>query len=288
MQAPVLADLNVTLAMVDHIGISNDSNSSSGKPIDRHEQIIAFINIQKEKVTAGQEPADKTDEAADDEATDDEVAYQTDEAADLTEDSIKEIFDRVIKYYIEEDREDAGVTPMLFIAAFLKWYGFEGRDAIAKGFKTLTNIDRGLIKQDKKVPYGNLESQAKYCRKVNEKLTRLNLSLTGLRSRVNYVALSARSLKSHVSTMKRYLEVEIKRDQYNTTGQCSREKIKDLVDKLGNSVFVLRDRDKFDMIERAMQQYQTDIKSLKAHLAINIGLVSCFPNIQVSWGTKAR
>ena len=169
MQAPVLADLNVTLAMVDHIGVSNDSNSPSREPVDRHEQIIAFINIQKAKVTPGQEPVDRTDEAADDEAaddevTDDEAADQTEKTVDLTEDSIEEIFDRVVKYYIEEDREDAGVTPMLFIAAFLKWYGFEGRDAIAKGFKTLTNIDRGLIKQDKKVPYGNLEGQAKYTR----------------------------------------------------------------------------------------------------------------------------
>ena len=276
MQAPVLADLNVTLAMVDHIGVSNDSKSPSGEPIDRHEQIIAFINIQKAKVTPGQEPADKTDEGADDEATDEKAADQTEETVDLTEDSIEEIFHRVIKYYIEEDREDAGVTPMLFIAAFLKWYGFEGRNAIAKGFKTLTNIDRGLIKQDEKVPFGNLERQAKYCRQVNRKLTRLNLSLTGLRSRVNYVALSARSLKSHVSTMKSYLKAEMMRDKHN---KDSKDKIKDLVGKLENSVFVLRDRDKFDMIERAMQQYQTDIKSLKAHLAINIGLVSCFPDI---------
>ena len=197
-----------------------------------------------------------------------------------------EIFVQVIKYYIEEDRQDGGITPMLFIAAFLKWYGFEGRDAIAKGFKTLTNIDKGLIKQDEKVPYANLGEQAEYCRNVNMALASLNLSLTGLRSRVNYVAESARSLKSHVSTMKRYVEVEIERDQYNTTGQYSRGHIKDLVDKVEDSVFVMRDADKFDMIERAMQQYQTDIKSLKAHLAINIGLVSCFLDIQVAWGTK--
>ena len=138
MQAPVLADLNVTLAMVDHIGISNYSNSSSTESIDRQEQIVAFINIQKGKVTTRREAAGKTEEEADD------------EAEDLTEVSIVEIFDQVMKYYIEEDSEDPGVTPMLFIAAFLKWYGFEGRDAIAKGFKTLTSIDRSLIEQVKR------------------------------------------------------------------------------------------------------------------------------------------
>ena len=262
MQAPVLADLNVTLAMVDHIGVSNNSNGSRIGSIDRHEQIVAFINIQKKKVAAGQESANKTDKMV-----------------DRTEESIKEIYDGVFKYYIEEDRKDAGVTPMLFIAAFLKWYGFEGRDAIAKGFRTLTNIDKTLYEQDVKVTYGNLGKQAKDCHEVNRALTSLNQSLIGLRSRVNYVAESARSLKSHVSTMKEYIVLEIQRDQHNTTGQCCKDNIDCIADKLENSVYVKRDGDKFDMIERAMQQYQTDIKSLKAHLAINIGLVGCFSDI---------
>ena len=123
---------------------------------------------------------------------------------------------------------------------------------------------------------------------MNRELTRLNLSLTGLRSRVNYVAESARSLKSHVSTMKEYLNVQIRKDHYNTTGQCSKDHDEHFVDKLVNSVFELRDTDKFDMIERAMQQYQTDIKSLKAHLAINIGLVSSFLIFKCPLGPKAR
>ena len=220
MQAPVLADLNVTLAMVDHIRVSKNSNGSTIDSIDRHEQIVAFINIQKKKVAAGQEPADKTDEMV-----------------DQTEDSIEEIFYGVIQYYIEEDRKDAGLTPMLFIAAFLKWYGFEGRDAIAKGFRTLTNIDKTLYEQDKKVTYGNLGKQTKVCHNVNRALTSLNQSLIGLRSRVNYVAESARSLKSHVSTMKEYIVLEIQRDQ------CLKDNIDCIVDKLENSVFVKRDGD---------------------------------------------
>ena len=275
MQAPVLADLNVTLAMVDHLGISNDSDSSSRESIDRHVAMVDHVGISNDSNSSSRESIDRYEKI---------VAFiyilAGQEPADKkTEDSIEEIFERVIPYYIEESREKPGVTPMLFIAALLKWYGFEVRDAIAKGFGTLTDIDSILIEQDKELPHGNLRKQAEDCRRVNKQLTLLNQSLTGLRSRVNYVAESARSLKSHVSTMKKYVKVEIKEAQYNTIGQCSRGNIKRIVNKLENSKFMMRDTDKFDMIERAMQQYQTDIKSLKAHLAINIGLVSYFRDI---------
>lgn len=45
--------------------------------------------------------------------------------------------------------------------------------------------------------------------------------------------------------------------------------------ELGTTKFHRRDNDKLDMIERAMEQFEVDIKSPKAGTTIAIGLVSC-------------
>ncbi len=49
---------------------------------------------------------------------------------------------------------------------------------------------------------------------------------------------------------------------------------KSTLNLLDSTRFERRDNEKLDMIFRAMKQYEVDIKSLKAHVVINVGLVS--------------
>ena len=82
-------------------------------------------------------------------------------------------------------------------------------------------------------------------------------------------------------TMTEFVTDELNRGEYDDIR--TRKELKRALKLLDSSKFVKRDNDKFDLIARAMQQYQVDIKSLKSHMTINIGLVSRFrDDIKVS------
>ncbi|PMD67501.1 uncharacterized protein K444DRAFT_623657 [Hyaloscypha bicolor E] len=61
--------------------------------------------------------------------------------------------------------------------------------------------------------------------------------------------------------------------RYKTIGDRGMS-LDEALSELGTTKFHRRDNDKLDMIERAMEQFEVDIKSLKARTTIAIGLVS--------------
>ncbi len=72
-------------------------------------------------------------------------------------------------------------------------------------------------------------------------------------------------------TRHKFVTAELNRGEYDAIHP--RETLERALGLLDSSRFVMRDNDKFDLIARAMQQYCVDIKSLKTHMTINIGLV---------------
>jgi hypothetical protein len=278
IQVPVLVDLEVTLALVHHI---------SKRPKGWQENIFAFIFVRAEKTieaTSEQEESRpkmscveklknqwrKICREKDGVKKDDDKKFE-----DETEDTIKDHLKEIIKLYHEEydagsqpKDKSVGITPMLFIAALLKWYGFTAAAKVVNGFESLVKIDKMLVAADKGLRQGNLEVKKENCDKANVTLTNLNQSLTGLHSRVSYVEESARDMRSPSCTMIKFVKSEV--------GDKMDPMLREL-DEFDSAKYVERDNDKFDLIRRAMQQYQTDIKSLKVHLTINIGLVSSLP-----------
>ena len=166
------------------------------------------------------------------------------------------------------------LTPMLFMGVLLKWYGFKAAHVVVQSFEDLVEIDKELMQADKGIWYGNIKKQAEKCNSLNLKLTKLNTSLIGLRSRVNYVADTTRDMVTDICTMTKFVTDELNGGDYDKI--CPRKFLKQALKLLDSSKFVKRDNDKFDLTARTMQQYSVDIKSLKAHMTINIGLVSYF------------
>ena len=244
------------MALVHHLRVSKDPDNKEVTNKSYEEHIFAFVYVREQKRENNE--ADKTVDV-------DSRGYQ------ITIDAIKSIFE-IIKVYQEEfpmNGEDvsdgAGLTPMLFVAALFKWYGFKAASIVVSGFKSLVEIENTLKSEDRVFQQGSLPKKAEVLNKLNDKLSKLTQSLTGLRSRVNYVAENARALRSSTSTIEEHIEAHMK--------YTSHDNFKNLLCLLDSSKFKMRDNDKFDMIGRAMQQYQIDIKSLKAHLTIDIGLV---------------
>jgi len=265
MQAPVLADLELTLALVHHIFISNDFQEAPQQFDRQNEQIFAFIHVR-------------------------ETDKKTGEIKDITNEIIEKRLLPSIRFFSEEHPEyheepssyqgvdgkggSIGITPMLFIGVLLKWYGFRADTVVVGGFESLTGIDKELMMDDKTLLEGNIKTKEKHYRGLNTRLAELNANLTGLRSRVNYVAESAQDLIRDSCTMTRYVADELNSGEYDCLH--SRKSLKQALRVLDSSKFVKRDNDKMDLIARAMRQYQVDIESLKVHLTINIELVSNF------------
>ncbi|KAE9381181.1 hypothetical protein N431DRAFT_457792 [Stipitochalara longipes BDJ] len=268
MQAPVLVDSQLTLALVHHICISNDPEDEC-KPFDEqhHEEKIFALMYVKQK--------------------DDETGEVTQKR---TTEIIKQHLLRDMRLFQEERPEysdppgtagyrgvdcsggSIGLTPMLFMGVLLKWYGFKAAHIVVRSFEDLLQIDEQLIALEAGIRYGKIEEKSQQCNKLNRRLAELNKDLIGLRSRVNYVADSAQSMVTTTCTMTKYVTEELNRGDYDCIR--SRKSLKRALTLLDSSRFVMRDNDKFDLIARAMQQYQVDIKSLKSHMTINIGLVS--------------
>lgn len=280
--------------MVHHIHISKQSKDSEPSLDNRQEQIFAFILVKEEADT--RDETNEIEKAHRNETGDgwwrsicrkeknENLAVEEERAKVEVKTSviIEEHLYNIIHLYQEEYQADesikhsiadAGITPMLFISAILKWYGFKAAEAVVKGFGSLTKIDDMLLAKDKSLRIGSLEEKARNCDYMDKQLTRLNKSLTGVLSRVNFVSESARNMIKGSCTMNRFAKAEINHPDFDAEFG-NRRSLHIAVDRLDSSRFVMRDNEKLDLIGRAMQQYSVDIKSLKAHLAINTGLVS--------------
>jgi hypothetical protein len=182
---------------------------------------------------------------------------------------------------------------MLFMGVLLKWYGFKAAHIVVNSFEELINIDSVLLKGGEIVWYSDIKTKAEECNRLNARLAERNRALIGLRSRVNYVADTARNMITDACTMKKFVTDELNRGGYDAIH--SSESLERALGLLDSSRFVMRDNDEFDLIARAMQQYSVDIKSLKTHMTINIGLVSCcstltqmFPSIFAHFTVRDR
>jgi hypothetical protein len=214
----------------------------------------------------------------------------------------------------ENNDTRAGLTPKLFIAGILKLYGFNyTKDSIKKALKLLKNIDNTLsgatvgLKENNS-SHGDLESTIAKCKELTTDLRGLGPTLTGVRSRLHYIGLCARGLMREESAMENYIIDEwsrVKRQHENKpepgkTGQANtsqshgptktssgikrkwtyqdhetfRKDLKLTLSDLESVRYTRRDKDKLDVISRAMMQYEVDIKSLKARTTIAVGMVS--------------
>lgn len=112
-----------------------------------------------------------------------------------------------------------------------------------------------------------LEGRVLIYQGLDQYLVDLTNSLAGVRSKVNYVAMSARGLTQDDSAMDDYVR------NYSENGIISDHDIYAL-SRLDSTKYKKRDNEKMNMISRAMEQYIVDIESLRAHITIAIGLVS--------------
>ena len=267
MQAPVLADWELTLALVHHLCISNDpSDAEINAPFDvehQNEQIYAFLYVKHKDW--------ETAEVIEQHLLPSMQLFQ-EEHPEYVEDP--EYANRSSQYRgVDPAGGSIGLTPMLFMGVLLKWYGFKAAHIVVNSFEELINIDSVLLKGGEIVWYSDIKTKAEECNRLNARLAERNRALIGVRSRVNYVADTARNMITDACTMKKFVTDELNRGEYDAIH--SRESLERALGLLDSSRFVMRDNDKFDLIARAMQQYCVDIKSLKTHMTINIGLVSC-------------
>lgn len=267
MQVPVLARSNIILALAHHLSLPNALDAKcipkfgSGESPERTFAII--IGLDSKKV--GQ---------------------------------LFEILDR----YVEEKSnkiESRGLTPKLFIAAILKLYGFSVKETIIKGFEKLEGVERQLGVDNRNidevkgneaaggVPAGlvSIRSQGSLdkldpsdinkelldlYKEMNKTLMELTNDLAGVRSMVSYVSKCAQGLVLEASAMKTYVEEERRRTGWDGSLDARERALK----ALDSVAFEKRDNDKLNMIFRAMKQYELDIKSLKDHVMVDLGLVS--------------
>lgn len=168
--------------------------------------------------------------------------------------------------------------------------------------------------QEMKTWKDNFDKQIENCTSLSLRLMQMDEALPGVRSRVHFVSLCAQGLLREESHMHRYIEDHLERldekisekgankqatearDSAKRAGSekdpqseardagkiagCeknplipprrTREQVKELL----SLRYKRRDDDKLDMLNRTMQQFEVDIKSLKARANIAIGLVS--------------
>jgi hypothetical protein len=152
------------------------------------------------------------------------------------------------------------------------------------------------------------EKQMRQCTTLNLKLMKMDKVLPGVRSRVHFVSLCAQGLLRDQSQIQEYVrdyfaaledktgegiapngmsegqptpgdqvpelantsETGLVRTATNQEGKPATQVIK----ALSSLHYKRRDDDKMDMLHRSMQQFEIDIKSLKARTNIAIGLVA--------------
>lgn len=187
MQVPYLTSWNVILALVHHIHIPRQRSQNDIPHVEnRDEKIFAFV-------------------------------------LGLNKENIDGLWTMVKRYHEHEVvNTNIGITPKMFVAAFLKLYGFlAAKEYIRGSLSDLSWVDEQLIDAERELSEleypCNKEQQEKLkerigrCNKLNQKLMEINKNLTGVRSRVHYIGLCARGLMREESTMERYIRDECSR-----------------------------------------------------------------------------
>jgi hypothetical protein len=303
MQVPYLTSWNVILALVHHIHIPRQRSHKDTPHVGKgDEKIFAFV-------------------------------------LGLNKEHISRLWDMVKRYHEHEIvNTDIGITPKMFIAAFLKLYGFlAAKQYLLDSLSGLSSVDKGLSEaetrlsapefQCPKEQQQKLRERIRVCNQLNQMLMKITKDLTGVESRVHYIGLCAHGLMREESTMATYIREECSRGVLTHLRRVNsapprlpgpprdfephvrpsmpraatdpQQKIdtkpsnpdlllqmenhpslETALSNLDSARYTRRDNDKLDMISRAMTQYEVDIKSLKAHATMAVGLVSGLPN---SW-----
>jgi hypothetical protein len=173
----------------------------------------------------------------------------------------------------------------------------------AKSEKAVTFTAEGEKKaltedQEMKRRKDKFDEQIDSCTSLSLRLMQMDEALPGVRSRVHFVSLCAQGLLRDESHMHKYIDDHLLRleeisekgdsnkqitetldlakiavsekDPQTPRGKTRQQVVKELL----SLRYKRRDDDKLDMLNRAMQQFEVDIKSLKARANIAIGLVS--------------
>ena len=167
----------------------------------------------------------------------------------------------------------------------------------------LVNNAEQITEDDEATLKAKLKLQMTMLKTLNVQLMTMDSALPGVRSRVHYVSLCAQGLLREQSSIQNYIKDRLKdmeaekaeetassmtnripsADQNRNSpttppasGEASTQgkSLQQIMRVFSSSRYKRRDDDKLDMLNRSMQQFEVDIKSLKARANIAIGLAS--------------
>jgi hypothetical protein len=167
----------------------------------------------------------------------------------------------------------AGMTPRLFMATVLSQYGWVVAQEVIKSGRTLVYCDKKLqaaLTKLRDAEPGSSDDVTAEIGQMNETLIKMNINLTGTRSTMHYLAESAHTLISGVSTFERYIQARLSEWEDNSDAITLMKALHEL-DSCKESI---RDNDKLELVRKTMGQYKIDIKSLQQHIDISVGMVS--------------
>jgi hypothetical protein len=164
-------------------------------------------------------------------------------------------------------KTSAGMTPRLFVATLLSYYGSTISPSIREVYKNLKVYDNVL----KRAICNEVSvfEKTDHIRSLNMSLIAMNISLTGTRSTMHYLADSANVLVNSIIPFEEYVKARL-----SEWDNPDREILKKEMRKMDSCREQIRDNDKLAMVRKNMTQYKTDIKSLQQHIDINVGMVS--------------
>jgi hypothetical protein len=175
-----------------------------------------------------------------------------------------------------------------------------------KALLLTTDGKKKILTEEKEIKSKEkFEKQMQNCTSLNLELMKMDKALPGVRSRVHYVGLCAQGLLRDQSRIQEYIRdyltaledatteetapnttsgeqpadesvdpaVKVSKTAANGTVSKRGKSIEQVIKALSTSRYKRRD-DKLDMLNRSMQQFEIDIKSLKARANIAIGLVA--------------
>ena len=165
------------------------------------------------------------------------------------------------------------MTPRLFMATVLSQYGWVVAQEVIKSGRTLIDCDDRLqiaLAKLRDAKPGSSEDVTTEIGQMSESLINMNIKLTGTRSTMHYLAESAHTLISGVSTFEQYIKARLSEWQNNADSPD----LKIALHQLDSCKESIRDNDKLELVRKTMGQYKIDIKSLQQHIDISIGLAS--------------
>lgn len=236
IRVPILAQKHVVLSMVHHIR-AEDCDFISREEADgnNQEHMLAFVS-----------------------------GFSSDDIGDIFNDLFPRWQD------IEADHagaDSAGITPKLFLATVISQYGsIVSRDIVLSKFQ-LDVYDKEL--NDAATQPRTPEEMTESIKKMNRNLIDMHRNLTGTRSVMHFLVDSVDLLVKRISEFDTYVDARLQEWKGNTY----QNELRISLQALDSYKERLRDKDKLEMIRKTMQQYKVDIKALKQHIDINVGIV---------------